>query len=243
MSHPRVLLVDDEGPLRVTLAANLELEGFEVIEAASGEEALDLAERKPFDLVLTDIRMPGMSGVDLFRALRKRDVKAPVVLMTAFALEGLIQEALGEGAFTILPKPFEVAHVVRTLSRAAREPLVLVVDDTASVTTSTVEALRATGIRCEPASSGEEALRLVGERDIDVCVVDMVLPTMSGSDVVEQLRREHPEVTLIAVSGHQVPEMIRKVLSLGADTFLNKPFAFPELIRAIAHARGRATAP
>ena len=63
----KILLVDDERALRVTLAANLELDGMEVVEAESGERALELLRSAPFDLMLSDIRMGGMSGAELFR--------------------------------------------------------------------------------------------------------------------------------------------------------------------------------
>ncbi|HUS67503.1 MAG TPA: response regulator, partial [Kofleriaceae bacterium] len=81
MTRPCVLLVDDEEGLRTTLAANLELDGFDVVEAADGIEALAHARRRAFDLVVTDIRMPGMNGVDLFRAIRGLHPRVPVVLM------------------------------------------------------------------------------------------------------------------------------------------------------------------
>src|SRR5271166_5091781 len=99
----RILLVDDEQSLLMTLAANLELDGLDVTTAESGQRALELFESEPFDLVLSDIRMPGMNGVDLFRRIRAQRPECPVVLMTAFALEGLVQEAIAEGVFTVLP--------------------------------------------------------------------------------------------------------------------------------------------
>ena len=120
MSGTRILLVDDEDSLRITLAANLELEGYEVSEAASGEEALELAEQKPFDIVLSDIRMPGMNGVELFRALKVKMPSVPCVLMSAFSLEELVSSALAEGVFTLLPKPFDIQAALTILTKADR---------------------------------------------------------------------------------------------------------------------------
>src|SRR4051812_27308376 len=107
-SQIRILLVDDEPSLRMTLGANLEFEDFLVTEAESGERALELFEQSPFDLVLTDIRMPGISGVELFRWIKRLRAETPVVLMTAFAQESLVSAAVAEGAFTVLSKPFEL---------------------------------------------------------------------------------------------------------------------------------------
>ena len=131
--------------MRVTLAANLELEGHEVAEAATGEEALRLVRERPVDVVLTDIRMPGLHGVELYRHLRRERPGLPVVLMTAFAQESLVEDALAEGVFTVLHKPFDVAHLLATLRRAALAPEVLVVDDSQEVAEATVEGLRLCG--------------------------------------------------------------------------------------------------
>lgn len=238
MSNRRILVVDDEPALRMMLAANLELEGFEVSEAASGERALELAKTQKFDLVLTDIRMPGITGVELFRELRGLGMQMPVVLMTAFALEELVQGALEDGAFTVLPKPFDVGHAVRTMSNAARVPVVLVVDDLKNVAESTSEALHASGLRARAVSSGLEALQALQTKEIDLCVVDLVMPGMSGAELAVRVRELDPNVAIIAVSGHEVPEMIRQVANVGMHTFLPKPFAMRELIRSIALARG-----
>ena len=92
----RVLIVDDERSLLLTLVANLELEGFEVVAASDGARALELVREQRFDLLLTDVRMPGMNGVDLFRQIRRVCPQMPVILMTAYAVETLIDEAIQE---------------------------------------------------------------------------------------------------------------------------------------------------
>ena len=71
-----ILVVDDEESLRITLAANLELSGFEVVEAANGTQALEILENRAFDVVLSDIRMPGMNGVELFQKRSSRRGRA-----------------------------------------------------------------------------------------------------------------------------------------------------------------------
>jgi DNA-binding NtrC family response regulator len=221
----------------MTLAANLELEGLEVVEAESGGRALELAKAQPFDAVLTDIRMPGMTGVELFRQLRTVSPNVPVVLMTAFTLEEVVQSALEDGAFTLLSKPFDVGQAARVLASAVRLPVVLIIDDAESVAVSTAEALAAAGLRAKAVTSGEEAVRTVQEGKVDVCVVDMLMPEQSGPEVIESLRRLDPKLLMIAISGHDVPEMIQRVATSGIHTFLKKPFRTQDLVRAVATAR------
>src|SRR5689334_8117095 len=106
----RLLIVDDEESLRTSLLVNLEDEGYEVTEAESGQEASELAAKQPFDLIVTDMRMPGRNGLETFREIRKLRSDALIMLMTGFANESLVSEALSEGAYTVLYKPFAMKH-------------------------------------------------------------------------------------------------------------------------------------
>lgn len=236
MSGTRVLLVDDEESLRITLAANLELEGWEVVEAGSGEEALELAEDQAFDLVLSDIKMPGMSGVDLFRALKSRWPTVPCILMSAFALEDLVASALSEGVFTLLPKPFDIQGAIGVLARAARGPVVLVVDDARTDAEATAGLFEAVGLKAAAVFSGEEALDAISDGTVDVCVVDLVMPGMSGAELIEEFRKQKPEVPVIAISGHDVADLLRSSETKVFTSF-QKPVPPDELIRAVAQAR------
>jgi CheY-like chemotaxis protein len=237
----RILVVDDEHNLRMTIAANLELEGFEVVEAENGEAALALVQTQHFDLVLSDVRMPGMNGVDLFRRVHEQKPDLPVILMTAFALEGIVQEALREGAFTLLPKPFAIEHLVAALSSAARGPVIVIVDDIKSVAESTAAALSAIGVRALAVTDGMKALEVVKTKDVDVCVIDMVMPGMSGADLIDLLRTQAPEVICIAVSGYDVDDMFRRV-AVHVHTILRKPVDPHRLVEVVAKARARAPA-
>ncbi len=240
MPAPRVLLVDDEESLRITLAANLELEGFEVLEADCGEKALELLAQHEVDLLLTDIRMPGINGVELFRRARALRPSVPVVLMTAFAMEELIQSALQEGVYTLLPKPFDVAHAVRTLTTAVKGPVVLVVDDVRADADSLASALAAVGLSCKAVLSGEQAIDAVKNGAVDVCVVDLVMPGLNGAEVVAKLRELDPKLAVIAISGHAVPELVHAVAEQHVYACMRKPFAPGDLVQAIAKARGQA---
>ena len=239
MTSKRILLVDDEGSLRVTLAANLELDGFQVVEAESGERALELLRDGAFDLMLSDIRMPGISGAELFQRARQIHPEMPVVLMTAFALEDVVRGALREGVFAVVAKPFDVGHVSRMVLRALGKPVVLVIDDREEEARSTAEALRALGLRAEVAANGASALQQLLDAPIDVCIVDLVMPGMSGAALVEKLRAAHPDVTAIVVSGYAVPEMMNRAAAEGAFACLRKPVLPQDLAQVVAEARGR----
>jgi DNA-binding NtrC family response regulator len=234
----KVLVVDDEAGLRETLAANLDLEGYQVSEAGCAADALAACARERFDVVLTDIRMPEVDGVALFRKLREAGHHMPVVLMTGFALEELVDSALEEGAWAVLPKPFEVRHALEVVDQASRGSVVLVIDDVASVAETTAAALQESGLRANVATSAEDAIPIVLGGQVDLCVIDLVMPRVSGAELVTLLRQVRPDVIVIAVSGQDVPELINHAAAQGMQTFLRKPVRMRELVRAIARARG-----
>src|SRR5258705_9471554 len=163
-----------------------------------------------------------MNGVELFRHVHEIKPDLPVILMTAFALEGLVQDALREGAFTLLPKPFDIEHLIAALSSAARGPAIVIVDDVKSVAESTAAALSSVGVRAIAVTDGNKALDVVKSNTVDVCVVDMVMPEMSGPDLIDLLRTQAPDVICIAVSGYDVDEMFRRV-AVHVHTILRKP--------------------
>ena len=112
----RILVVDDEPSMRRMLEILLRQEGFEVRAAQSAEEALAALSRTSFDLIISDIRMPGLSGIDLLRRVRAEGPGAEVVLITAYATAESAIEALKLGAFDYVTKPFQVdelLHIVR----------------------------------------------------------------------------------------------------------------------------------
>lgn len=238
----RVLVIDDEEGMRVTLAASLELEGYEVVEARDGIHALELVRQQAFTLVISDIRMPGLNGVETFRELKRIQPELTVVLMTAFALEKLIEEAIAEGVYTVIHKPFSMDHLARIVARAVDSPAVLVVDDVPKVADSIVAVLRAAGLSALAVHDGRAAVQYVSERGIDVCVLDLVMPDQDGVTTCAQMRGLKKRVTVIAMTGHAVPEMVSAIMSKGGYACLHKPFDAHELIHTIARARGDAAA-
>jgi two-component system response regulator AtoC len=116
----RVLIVDDDESLRESLELVLAAEGFEVVTAGDGSEALGRIEASSFDVVLCDVRMPGMDGIELLPQLVRRVPGSTVIMMSAFGSDELALEAMNRGAYDYLTKPFRPAEVVLTI-RKARE--------------------------------------------------------------------------------------------------------------------------
>ncbi|HEX2835745.1 MAG TPA: sigma-54 dependent transcriptional regulator [Thermoanaerobaculia bacterium] len=118
----RILIVDDEEVLRDVLEVVLRREGFDVITAASGEEALSILDStEEVDLVILDVMLPGISGIDTLRATRIANPNLPVIVITASSsIDGAI-EAMKQGAFHYIPKPFKNEEVVITVNKALEQ--------------------------------------------------------------------------------------------------------------------------
>lgn len=117
MEKANVLVVDDEQVMRDSLRAWLEDEGFEVETADDALKALAMAKERPFDVAVIDIRMPGMDGIVLQKKLREAQADLPVVIITAHASVETAVQAMREGAYDYLMKPFPPEKLTNVIRR------------------------------------------------------------------------------------------------------------------------------
>lgn len=117
----RILVVDDEANQRRTLAIGLRLEGFEVTEAADGEDALAKLDEVSVDLAILDLMMPGINGLDLARRIRFRHPGVGIVLTSAYHLSERQVERAGVGALGFVPKPYEITELAAFLRDKLRD--------------------------------------------------------------------------------------------------------------------------
>ena len=114
----RILVVDDEPDMLENVARILRRCAQQCISAGSGQEALALVERERPDLILTDLRMPGMDGLGLLRAVKRLSPATPVVIFTAYASDAAARDAAEAGAVGFLVKPFTGAELLQTVQQA-----------------------------------------------------------------------------------------------------------------------------
>jgi len=116
----RILVVDDNPAMADTLADILEVKGFSVHAAASGAEALKILREQPVDILLTDVKMPEMNGLELYRETRKLYPRLITIFMTAYAADELIQQGMAEGVKTVLTKPVDINFLLLLFSAGKR---------------------------------------------------------------------------------------------------------------------------
>lgn len=165
MSALEILLVDDEPSIRLTVADTLRDAGHQVTTAVDGQEALDQIDERPFDLVISDIRLPRADGMTIFRKLRADKPTTGVILMTAYATVTDAVSAMKEGALDYLTKPFDVDEIKLRVDRYAERRAL------------EAELSRA---RSELAQKDPSSI-IVGRSDVMTRLLDLV-ETISDSD-------------------------------------------------------------
>src|ERR1700693_2156706 len=116
MTRQAILVIEDEEKLRRVIGLQLASAGFDVKASGTSEEALKLA--ADADLVLTDLKLPGMDGLALLKQLRTQNVHLPVIVMSAFGTVEIAVEAMKKGAVDFLPKPFSIDHLTVIVAKA-----------------------------------------------------------------------------------------------------------------------------
>lgn len=206
----RVLVVDDNRQLAENLAELLADEGCIVSTAFSAEEALLAADMHHFDLVLTDIRMPGMNGVELVRRLSLRDPTTTFLLMTAYTSDQVLTAASHLGVVrAVLAKPLAVERLLELLPRRSG---VLLVEDDARLAATLEASLRDRGYAVEVSGTAESAQAALQRCRPDIAVIDCTPPEGVGMAFARSLCGE-----MIATANEPGHEWIPVVVVIGRE--------------------------
>ncbi len=117
----KVLIVDDQFGIRILLNEVLQKEGYQTLQAANGPQALALAEEHQPDLVLLDMKIPGMDGIEILKRMKMKDPTIRVMIMTAYGELDMIQEAMDLGAINHFAKPFDIADIRKVVKEILME--------------------------------------------------------------------------------------------------------------------------
>ncbi|HET7585194.1 MAG TPA: response regulator [Gemmatimonadaceae bacterium] len=199
----RILVVDDDRGMVSTLCDILELHGWETERAYDGTAAVELSAARAVDVVLMDVRMPQMDGVDALRLIKRARPATRVVLMTAYARQELLAQAERDGAVSILKKPVEVSALLPLLDEAAaRAHAVLVVDDDPGYLRTLADMLRTHGVATVEAPTLDDALTQLERETPGAVLLDLKLDDLDPHEAILAIKEMSPSVLLILYSGH-----------------------------------------
>lgn len=234
-----IMVVDDNANLLKTMDRILTMKGYEVITASSGLKALERAKSDPnIDVIFMDIKMPLLNGVETHKQMKKILPNAVVFMMTAYAVEELIQEALGDGVYGILHKPLEMDNIVELIGTARDNDdgaLIMIVDDDSGLGTSLKNILERKGFSVTIAIDGLEAIEIAKDHLFDILFIDMKLPTINGLDTFLAIKELRPEAVAVMITGYATDyqELVKEAMDKSAYSCLHKPLDMMELFSII----------
>ena len=223
---PTILVVDDNQDLLETFAMILKRRGYHVQTAGDGLAAINKFKEQNFDVTLMDIVMPEMNGVDAFKKIKEIHPEAPIILMTAYSDEELIQNAKNEGARQIIHKPIHIDQLIELINETAGTQPILIVDDDADICDTLTQILELQGFDVLSAGSGEEAVTMTKGTAFQIAFIDVKLPKIDGLETLLRLKEINPDIIVIMMTGfrNEVKEALDKAQAASAITCLYKPF-------------------
>jgi DNA-binding NtrC family response regulator len=234
MEKTNVLVVDDLRSMRLTLGGILEDKGHKVVTVEDGYQAIEEVRKTHFDVIFMDIKMPGINGVQTFREVKKIDPRAAVIMMTAYSVEDLVKEAMEEGAYAIIYKPFDIDKIISIIDELLHEKiLILVVDDRFGDRETLKVILEDKGYRVATAKDGSEAIQMVKGGHYDIIFLDIRLPDMNGVETFERVKTIDPKAAVIMMTGYTEEELVKRAISQGAYTCIHKPFDMEKVIALV----------
>ncbi|OGS18532.1 MAG: hypothetical protein A3J83_00590 [Elusimicrobia bacterium RIFOXYA2_FULL_40_6] len=232
-----ILVVDDDKNLIFTLSEILRMHDWLVDIADDGFKGIELAKQKPYDLVLLDVRMPGIDGIKTLEEIRRIHPETIVFLMTG-GLINQLTDLQQKGVNTIIQKPLNVSKVIEMIgniekNRPKNKGVILLVDDSDDDRVTLNEILIQKDFSVIQAKSGSEAMVLVKENDFDIALLDIRLPDIDGITVLEYIKKEKPGAFVITMTGYDLAGVIDTIVAKGAYSCLLKPFNIEYLLKEI----------
>lgn len=196
----RFLVVDDNAAFAENLAEILSDAGNEAVVANSGSRALELTRRERFDALVSDMRMPEMSGSEVVKGARRIDPGLPVIVVSAYSGNDDLDVVARAGVLGVLPKPVPVPRLLHMLATARRNGVVAIVDDDRALVDNWSEALSDHGYAAVGATSLAEAAALA-DVPLFAAVVDLRLPNAPDGEAMRVLAAQFPSLPIVVVTG------------------------------------------
>jgi CheY-like chemotaxis protein len=249
-----ILIVDDD-QMNCDLLQNVfTRHGYQVISTTSGLEGLNLFRKHAPRVTLLDLRMPEMDGLTVLKEIRAVDPHAPVIVLGGGATEVQENQARALRVTDFIRKGLSLDVLVESVHRVAQLPIqpntalvptgngritdlmdesVLVVDDDPLVCDLLVQFLSLRGYRALGVKDGHDALRIVEDVSPDAIVLDLIMPGMSGIDVLHALREKEYPGGIIIMTGSHNEELLDEAWAMGPQEVLLKPIDLERLLTAI----------
>ncbi|MBW2673414.1 MAG: response regulator [Deltaproteobacteria bacterium] len=243
MNTPNILIVDDSPVTRKVLSKQLEQLGSRVTQAEDGQQGLEIALSQTFDLIISDVDMPGMDGFNLCQKIKDNPSTrgVPVIMLSSMDSDQDIDKGFQSGAAAYISKAEASQELHATIERVLeqfkshRRHWILVVDDSPTIRTLVRKGLEAAGFQVSVAKNGKEALALIEENRPDLILSDINMPVMDGIKFCKTVHAtdELASIPFITMSANSDRAIMRRMMEWGASAYLVKPFNLEQLVITI----------
>lgn len=250
-NHKRILVVDDEKSSRILVSKNLSKfnANYEVDVASSGKEALDKIASKSYDLVITDLMMPDLDGLELIRRTRTTSPNTRLILITAYGDESIQEQARLLDVSRYINKPVWLKELLgaaeEALAKGAKggsrgaekeRKKILIIEDSRTQAEHLQRILEQEDLDVQIAPDGQTGINMVHQMKPDLIVLDLELPGMNGLQLCQALDSEEDttNIPIIMLTSHDSPDRIRAALQAGVADYIPKDaFADAVLLETI----------
>jgi len=243
MNTKTVLIVDDDKIIRKQLEKELKRNFFRTFLAADGKTALEAFSEKQIDILLLDIKLPDMDGLEILKKVKSQKPNCEIIVITGFGNQEIYIQALRMGAIDYIEKPIKMDELSAALGRAQEKltekeeisykDTLLVLDDVEDIAKLLKEFLEKEGYEVFIACSGETGLKIIENNKIDVIITDINIGDMDGIEVLKRAKELYQDIEGIVVTGYSKQELAIKALRAGAIDYITKPINFDELFFSI----------
>jgi PAS domain S-box-containing protein len=236
-----ILAVEDDTGLRSLIEEVLSSAGYSVFVAPDGASALRISDEYAgrIQLLLTDVILPKMSGTEIASRLTGLRPEMKVLFMSGYTKNAMAANGTLDSEVNFIQKPWtprglcEKIHTVLTTPSSTHTQRILVVDDEAGVRGWLTEVLEGAGHQVFTAQDGLEARALAKGHSIDLVITDISMPNEEGLGMIRALRKAHPELRIIAMSGAFGPDILMDAKILGANAALAKPVTAETVLQCV----------
>ncbi len=230
----KILLVDDELKIREMFYELFSLRGYKIITAPGGEEGIEILKKEKLDLVLLDIKMQTIDGIETLRRIREFDSKTKIIMLTALEDSELDRQARLNGATGLMRKSWGVLTISKIVNSLLEENLefseekkrILIADDEPEVCSLLNDFLTKKGFKTSVANSGEAALEKIKQENPAIVLLDINMPGMDGLMTLKKIKEIGSGIGIIVITGMADTNIAEQAMQLGVYDYIVKPVNF-----------------
>lgn len=236
----KVLLVEDDKMARKRLKRVIEKEGYEVIAAQDGLEGLELFKSERPDVVITDVKMPKIDGIEVMHRIKEMSKTTEVILITGHGDIDMAIVALRDGALDYIKKPIDIDQLIVSLGRAKEKiqdrkkitirNSILILEDDEKTREKLGKIYIKEGYKVFTAPDGERGLKIFSENKIDILLTDLRMPIMNGLQFISEVKKISSDCEFIVLSGFGDEADAVEAMRNGAINFISKPIDLEQLL-------------